>query len=354
VHFLEAMNELTLRELLLKKLSPEDLLEKILRLLRDSSLPWEEKRPLWHFLYNIGRDKPLVEAMRLGLEERTRIPFDLLIDLCARANLQPGASVQESLLKGLKKQKALDEIISSRGWDKWEPRLGAMRNELIELKIEENKKVKENMVEKFLFLKNQRMTEQAGRVLKRMIELFPEDTSLGKMQREFDEDRAREILSTHMATLQSEAMERTRTQPSTADLAMVKSFLAEGEKVAFDHREFAFDLAIAFWFLEDYERALEIMEYSQPSLSTDWMRAELLFASRRFLEALEQINMLEIKYIEDPETTFAVSYLRAQCLFSLGQQASALEILQSIVRVRAGYRSAHALILEWSAGVSWE
>jgi len=268
--------------------------------------------------------------------------------------LQPGHSVLESLLKGLKKQKALDEIISSKGWDKWEPRLTAMRNELVENKIEHHKKFKENMVEKYEFLKNQRMTEQAGKVLKRMLELFPEDESLKGMRREFEEDWARNILSTHMATLQTEAMERTRTQPSTADEAMLKSFLVEGEKAAFKHREFAFDLAIAFWFVEDYARAQEILEYAPPSLATDWMHAELLFAGRRFLEALEQINMLEIKYIEDPETTFAVSYLRAQCLFSLGQQSSALEILQSIVRVRSNYRSAHALILEWTAGVSWE
>jgi tetratricopeptide (TPR) repeat protein len=174
------------------------------------------------------------------------------------------------------------------------------------------------------------------------------------LQKDFEEDWARNILSTHMATLQTEAMERTRTQPSTADIEMLKQFLQEGEKAAFKHREFAYDLAIAFWFVEDYTRALEILEYAEPGLPADWMRAELLFAGRRHLEALEQINSLEIKYIEDPENTFAVSYLRAQCLFELGQQSSALEILQSIVRVRANYRSAHALILEWTAGVTWE
>jgi hypothetical protein len=63
---------------------------------------------------------------------------------------------------------------------------------------------------------------------------------------------------------------------------------------------------------------------------------------------------MEIKYISDPETTFAVSYLRAQALQGLGQHGSALEIMQSIVRVRPNYRSAHSLILEWTEGATWK
>lgn len=348
------MNELAIRDLLLKKLSLQDLQAEVLKLIADPSISWEEKRPLWHYLYNSGREKALIEAIRHAFENKTRAPFDLLIELCARANVKPGGTVIESLLKGLKKQRALDEIISSRGWDKWDSRLAAMRNELLEQKIENVKQFKENMFEKFHFLKNQRMTEQAGQVLKRLKQLYPDDPTLVQLQKDFEEDWARNILSTHMATLQTEAIERTRTQPSTADVEMLKQFLAEGEKAAFLHREFAYDLAIAFWFVEDYTHALEILEYAEPGLAADWMRAELLCAAGRYLEALEQINSLEMKYIEDPENTFAVSYLRAQCLFQLGQQSSALEILQSIVRVRANYRSAHALILEWTAGVTWE
>ena len=68
----------------------------------------------------------------------------------------------------------------------------------------------------------------------------------------------------------------------------------------------------------------------------------------------EAVNHLEIKYVDDPETTFAVAYLRAQCLRELGQEAAALETLRSLVRVRPNYRSAHALILEWADGNDWE
>jgi tetratricopeptide (TPR) repeat protein len=348
------MNELVIRSLLHNKLPRKELLQRMCEQILDPSLSWEDKRGFWYFLHNTGQFHVLAEMLRQSCENKARVPFDILIDICARGNLQPQGSIMEGLLKGMRKQKAFDDILSAKGWDKWDKRLSQLRNELVEKKVEDKRKFKENLLEKFWFLKNQRMTEQAGRVLKRMIDLYPEDPEFPKLKADFDEQWAREVLATHVATLQSEAIDRTRTQPSAADEEMLKCFMVEGEKIAVDQRQFAFDLAVAFWFMEDYARAMEILAWAPPGPATDWMTAEVLFASRRFVEALEQLNQLEIKYIEDPETTFAVSYLRAQCLYALGQHSSALEIMQSIVRVRAQYRSAHALILEWTSGASWE
>lgn len=351
---LEAMNELLIRNLLQKKLPQKELIAKILNFIDDPSMSWEDKRPLFHFLYNIGQDRALAQALQACLEKKTRAAFDLLIEICARGNVQPGESVLESFFKGVKKQNAFDEILASRGWDKWDSRIQATREEWLEHKIEKNRQFKQSLIEKFEFMRAERMTEQAGRELKRLIQLYPEDEQLQEMHKSFEVDWAREVLSSHMSRLQGEALERTRTQHSTQEEEMLKCFLAEGEKLAFERRDFAFDLAVAFWFMEDYNRALEILAYAPPGLSSEWMRAEGLFEARRFVEALEQLNLLEVKYVEDPESIFAVSYLRAQCLHELGQHATALEILQSIVRVRAQYRSAHALILKWTSGASWE
>jgi hypothetical protein len=161
------------------------------------------------------------------------------------------------------------------------------------------------------------------------------------------------VLANHMVESQTQ-LERTLTAPSGADEEMLKCFLLEGEKLAVENREIALDLALAFWFLEDHNRALEILAWAPAGRAHDWLNAELLFASRRFVEALELLNTVEVKYVEDPESTFAVSYLRAQCLKELGQHASALEIMQSIVHIRPHYRSAHALILQWTEGAGRE
>lgn len=351
---MEAINELELRRLLKQKLSPQELLNQILKILLANELPWEQQRPFFDFLYLTERHSTLITLVKEVIENKNRIPYDMMIEMLGAKNIEPKTSVMEALLKGLRRHGANADLFAARSWDRFDKRLVEMRNEMVEAKIKEQRQFKDNMIDKFHFLRNQRMVDQAGQVLRRMIELYPEDESLKKLKEDFDEQWAREVLANHMAKLSDEKIERTLTAPSSADEEMLNTFLASGEKLALQDRNFATDLAIAFWFMDEPNRALEILAWAPPSASNDWLKAELLHEARRFIEALEHLNTIEVRYIDDPETTFGVSYMRALALHELGQTSSALEILQSIVRVRPNYRSAHSLILEWSEGASWE
>ncbi|MGE0525961.1 MAG: hypothetical protein AB7G93_16110 [Bdellovibrionales bacterium] len=351
---MDSINEMELRKLLKKKTASHELMARVVRRILDPRMSWDEQRSLWFFLYHTGHLQTLAHALIQALQGKLRVPLDLYLEICTEVHLKPSRLHTAALMKGMRKQAASDEILVSRGWDRFDPRLKQMREELLGRKIEEQRRFKDDMMEKFEFLQAQRMNEQAGRLLRRMIEIFPEDEKLQQLKGDLEEQWAREVLANHAARMSSERLERTRTAPSSADEVMLKCFLTQGEAICLEHRQFASDLAVAFLFMEDYNRALEILAWAPLNAATDWMRVELLFAARRFVEALDVLNHLEIKYISDPESTFAVSYLRAQCLHALGQDASALEIMQSIVRARPTYRSAHALILEWTQGVSWD
>lgn len=351
---MEIINELELRRILKKRQSGQKLSTTLIKLILDEALPWEEKRAVWHFLYSSGRHGLLAVTLAQELRHKNRIPFDLLIQIMTEAQVAPKAAVLESLMKGARKQSAVDELIAANGWDGYDKRFSQIREKLLSQKISEQKKFKSGLLEKFEFLQSQRMTEQAGRVLRRMVELYPDEPQFKKLKDNFDEQWARDVLSTHQAVLSNEKLDRTLTAPSTSDEEMLKCFAQEGEKICMEHREFAADLSIAFLFLEDYNRALDALPWAPPSRANDWLRAELLFEARRFIECIELLNHLEVKYVEDPESTFAVSYLRAQCLQYCGQQAAALEILKSIVRVRPHYRSVSALIQQWTEGFGWE
>lgn len=350
---LESINELELRALLKKKYSPQDLTARLIKNILDPNLPWEEKRSFWMFLMLSGRKATLAEIMKQVLKEKGKVPFELFIELGDEVGEEPRKIVFEALLKGMKKQGATESVFPAKGLDKWDRRLGLLRNELVERKVLEQRKFKDNLLEKFWFLRSQRMSEQAGRVLRRLMELYPEDQELVKLKNEFDEQWARDVLASHAMDLHVQRLDRTKTSPSSADEEMLKTFLSEGEKLILTKRDIAPDLAYGFLFLGDYDRALEVLAWAPASAATDWLRCELMLESKRHIESLEALNRMEIKYISDPETTFAVSYLRAQALHGLGQHGSALEIMQSIVRVRPNYRSAHSLILEWTEGAGW-
>lgn len=351
---MESINELEIRRLLRKKPSAGDLLRHAVQYLINPNKTWDEKRPMWMFLYRWGQHQTLAAALADALINKGRVPFDILLEITADAGLKPSTSGVESLLKGVRKQHATEELLSARAWDKWDKRFKLIRREILDKRVSESRKAKEQMLDKFNFLKGQRLVEQAGRVLRRMLQLYPDDKELKQAKRDFDEDWAREVLSSHMSTLGDERLERLEVPLSPADEEMMKCFLDEGERLVLDHREFAADLAMAFAFMNDPQRALEILHWAPVTVANEWLRAELLVSARRYVEALEQLNQLELKYASNPETSFGVSYLRAHCFKELGQKDAALEILRSIVRVRPNYRSAQALILEWSAGVGWE
>jgi tetratricopeptide (TPR) repeat protein len=350
---MESINELEIQKLLRRKKKPAEVLRYAIDYIIDPKKTWEEKRAMYLFLYRWGKNSTLAHAMMDALASKERVPFDILIEVTAASGIRPGKTAVEAILKGLRKQNATEEVLSATGWDQHDERFNLIRRERLDKRVGEAKAAKESMLDKFNFLKGQRLVEQAGRVLRRMLELYPDDKEFIKIKQDFDEQWAREVVSGHMATLTHQRLERNDNENSASDEQMLKEFLAGGEKLALDRRELAADLAIAFLFMNEKVPALEILHWAPVSAANDWLRAELLVDARHHVEALEHLNDLEVKYASDPETTFAVSYLRARCFKELGQKDAALEILQSIVRIRPNYRSAQALFLEWSEGVDW-
>lgn len=350
---MEAINELEIQKLLLRGKKPADVLRGAIDIIMSPKKTWEEKRPVWLFLYRWGKNSTLAHMLMDALASKGRVPFDVMLEITAASGLRPGKTAVEAMLKGLRKQQATDEVLAAGAWDKFDERFKLIRNELLEKRVKDSRAAKEAMLDKFNFLKGQRLVEQAGRVLRRMLELYPEDEEFIELKRDFDEQWAREVVANHMATLTHQRLERTENQNSQADDEMLKAFTKAGEKAVLDHREFASDLALAFLFMNEYIMGLDILNWAPVTEANEWLKAELLVLARRHVEAMEHLNHLEVKYAEDPESTFAVSYLRARCFKELGQKDAALEILESIVRVRPNYRSAQALFLEWTEGADW-
>jgi len=348
----DAHNELELRKILKKGLSPEALSEKILQRLADPTGTWEEKRPLWHFLYSTGRHESLSHALIQALQRKERVPFDLIMALLSQVSAATVPSmILEAVIKGIRKQSASQDLMVFKQWDRLDSRLGDMRTQTRqELKHSEEGN-KEALIEKYEFLFNQRMFDQARRVLRQLKELLPSDPRIKKYQTELDELFAREVIADHLSAQRSDEALRSKIFPSNNDEQMLISFLREGERFVVNHPVFAKDLCLAFLFMEDYTRALMALDWMEQDLSCQWLRAELLFASGRWIEALEYLKQMEAFLNGDPEVTFATAYLRAQCLYALNQQAAAVEILESIASIRPNYRSVSALLLEWKEGV---
>jgi thioredoxin-like negative regulator of GroEL len=99
--------------------------------------------------------------------------------------------------------------------------------------------------------------------------------------------------------------------------------------------------------MELFEQARKLLEMAPSTLAVDWLYLDVLLKCRRYAEGLDALLTLERRYANDPETTFAATYARAQALAGLGQVGAAAALLKSLVSIRPGYRSAHSLLLQW-------
>jgi predicted Zn-dependent protease len=111
----------------------------------------------------------------------------------------------------------------------------------------------------------------------------------------------------------------------------------------------AYDVAISLQFMGLPNEALTALRNSPSRPGVPWLELDLLLETERFVEVLEKAEKLERKYSSNPEASFSAVYAKAIALNRLGQKHEALMLLEGIVKVRPGYRSAHSLLLKWKA-----
>lgn len=346
----ELATDLEIRKLILEEPSLQHVSSRLMVKISSSETTDLERLSYWTFLYQAGFFYETLLSMIQRLSSKGRIHWGIFVEILARLQLEPPASVIESIFKGVRRQEAKDDLWASHSWNHWDPRFEAHRQALRVDKENEAREKRENMVEKFHFLKNQRMIEQAGRVLQRLLFLFPEDPTYRELKEAFDEDWAREVIANRYKEPESETPAPFAFSPE--EDRVLQDFLQTADQNYALKFESAIDFAVLFYFLEAWGYSLEFAQKAGPTTSALWLVAELLMKLRRYVDALEHLHRIENALSADPETTFGVAYLRAQALHALGQSATAVEILRNIVQVRPDYRSAQQLIAEWSGAIA--
>lgn len=339
--------ELHIREILE---SPSDLSDKVRALTQEAqSAPDEESFFIYlRFLFNAGFFQEFLSLVAESLERRAQIPWGLLIELLGQNQVNLSPSVVESLRKGIKRQNAETMIWAAYSLDSLFPEFASMREGLAKKFSQAEERRKEELLEKFEFLKNQRLEKEALQVLRLLKSTYPHDSQIKSLSSGFEEVRAREVLDDFL-----HASEKTRTQAFRFSKDEL-NFLELLRQSALTHiqrkPQDTWDLCLFFLFLDDYESALEIMN-SQKSLTwaQAWLRAELLKQARRFIEALQQIDKIATQFSDQSDALIAITYFRAEIYGAMEQYPRAIELLESIARIRPQYRSTTRLLQDFKS-----
>lgn len=195
------------------------------------------------------------------------------------------------------------------------------------------------------------LREQEEQTLQQLIRMFPLDTEVKLLHQAHLEKKADEILS-RVRTPRSNKYSRhlvEKHSPETEDfISQIKQHISTlSDKLQTESPEQLYNLTILALQFELYDLSLELIDKAPKSFASEWLKAEILFESSRFLDLLKHLENIESDMTSTPESTYGAIYLRAQAYYGLGQKEIAIQLLESLSAKVPSYRSTEALIHEW-------
>jgi hypothetical protein len=342
--------ELVIRDLLLAYKDSKIVAQKIIERLKTEKMNRNDRKAFVAFLINHGFYNEAYTLFADWFTEKKRVPLRHFVFALHRSGFRPGRDFLRYLFEAQNELEEKDRIRTFAPWEEFSSQLAQMRNDLVRDLEERLVRRRREHFEKLEFLREQRMIKEEERLLIKLSERYPDDGEIIRLQQEFKERWARHLLAEKaLEAVQKDIFERRHTL-TPEQIQWADQFSELMEECLVDHPRQAYNFSLGLHFMELYEHALILLRHAGRDTATLWFRLELLLKARRYIECLDDIANIENELSNNPETTFASTYLRAQVLKGLGQTGKALELLKSIVAIRPHYRSAHSLLLEWSAG----
>lgn len=195
--------------------------------------------------------------------------------------------------------------------------------------------------------------EQEEHTLHQLIKIFPTDIDVKLLHQAHLEKKADEILAraksprylSTPATRRVFADENPETQKFIEELRRVLFLLSD--KLQNEAPEQIYNLAILAMQFELYDVSLELLGVAPRTMANEWLKAEMLFESGRYLELLKHLENIEIHMAQTADDTYGSVYMKAQAYFGLGQKDIAIRLLESLSDRAPNYRSTQALLHEW-------
>lgn len=195
--------------------------------------------------------------------------------------------------------------------------------------------------------------EQEEQTLHQLIKIFPNDIEVKLLHQAHLEKKADEILARVKSPRNFSvdgprrvfAEEHPDAQKFISELKSVLFLLSD--KLVNEAPEQIYNLAVLAMQFELYEVSLELIDSAPRNVAGEWLKAEMLFESGRYLELLKHIENIENQMVQTAEATYGAIYLKAQGYFGLGQKEIAIRLLESLSDKAPNYRSTQALLHEW-------
>ncbi len=195
--------------------------------------------------------------------------------------------------------------------------------------------------------------EQEEQTLNQLIRIFPTDIDVKLLHQAHLEKKADEILlrvknpSRHDSHAPRRMFDEEEPEAQIFIEQLKSTLFLLAQKLKTEAPDQVYNLALLAMQFELYDVSLDLLAFAPATLASEWLKAEMLFESGRYLELLKHIENIENHMTQTAEGTYGAIYLKAQSYFGLGQKEIAIRLLESLSDKAPHYRSTQALLHEW-------
>lgn len=339
--------ELEIQALLLHHGSADLAADALIKKYENSKLSLPEFEAIANFLMTCGFYSTLFNLIGRKLRMAAKIPWGQFAEALMLSQAQVDNEIKESIIEGAQEQDALSHLSRSTYLDHFNSSLVSERKRRQQMFYQKHQQRRQEMLEEIALLRSQGLHQEEEKAVGRMALYFPDDAEIASMRASLRERLALDIISKKPATKNNLFIPYHEAIDPESRKILDQIFQRMAHQLDGQTAFLAEDFAVALLTWEDEEAALKILDLGPPTVSGDWLKAEILLSARRFVELLNHLTWLEATYGTDPECLFSVNYLRAQALWGLNQRDRAIEILQGMVITRPQYRAAHSLLNQW-------
>ncbi len=340
--------EIEIQNLLNHHQSPELVADHLIKKYESKKLKIDEFEAIATFLMHGGFHASLVDLVSRKLEDGSLIPWGHFAEaLFLSAQKDIPLKVKDAIFQGAEETLALPRLARTYFMDDFRPELEIQRGLRKRELTEKAKRRRQELLEQLAVMRSQNLFQEEDKLIQTLMRIHPGDMEIYQLRVDLRERMAQDYINKRSSRPRKEIFFPV-FEPIDDETMKLLNAIEESMIEALVGAQFlAPDFAIAHMIWDNHEAALRLIDQAPESAVKDWTKAEILLRSRRFLELLDELVVLEAKYESDPETVFAAHYLRAQALWGLEQKKLAIEILEGMVEARPHYRAAHSLLTEW-------
>lgn len=305
---------------------------------------------LENFLYHSGLYLELIEWNLEKLKKGHKLHWAPLLQVLGENQKLEVDSTVSLIKRGIKNQNQEIAALYSPYFVKIDPD-NKLRTKWQKKLHNKYREAHQSRFEKILFFKNQHLIIEEKKALEEALPVYQEDPEFQTLYQDFKIRWAREIIQASSSHKLSVSDHKSHQQPFTnMERKILNVLYTEAHQIIQTKPEFTDDFALLFIFLGDFQSAQALLSHASANESRDWLIIEVLLNRNLFLEVLEQLERMELNYKNNPETTFASAYTRAQAYWGLKQPHMAIETLENLILIRPNYRSAQSFLIKWKQG----